>query len=305
MNENILSEIIRFILICGIITGVIGIILFVTQSNYLRPPQTMEIGKIIYFRAGGIFQEPTNFANMMCACVIISMMTLVSKKFNLNKYCIVSLIISLICIVISYSRISFIAISLCTFMIIFSSSVNKRKIFIFIMSLGLVFFVFKDNKFVQEFFYTRIYSVITLSENNINEVSSGRISIWKNNLYKFTSEINILLIGTGYKVSYEKSEVMDMSDNNFISILTQTGIIGFFTFVIMNLSVIVSLIRYKTEIEECEVFRKIIILIFICNVVHMITVDMITFYRNMSLFFMLLGIYKNKYEAYFVEKQNK
>lgn len=301
-NIKDIRYILKIIIISGIITSILAIILFFTQNEYFKAEQTVAIGSDVLYRAGGIYKEATTFANMMSINIIISLIIILKKEFYLTKYCYLNFFLSLVGLVISFTRISFISIFICIALIITMNNkkINIRKIIIVMLIFIVIFGFLKDNIYINTYLYQRIYTIFTINSENINGVSSGRIDIWFNTVNSFFRDPSLLIFGSGYKIENFQSGFLGLADNNFISSLTQTGILGFISFISLNLIIIFKCLKDKIPSNnKYETIRSIVLFLWINNIIYMFTSDVFTFYRNIIINFIIIGImnsfYNNKY----------
>ncbi len=184
------------------------------------------------------------YGALLAYSVIVTIVVLFKEK---NNYCkiffAVILIFDMYCLLLTQSRASWLGVIFGMFFIMLF--LNKRLFVIAMITslifLGTVFVKFPNNKYVS-----RIKSIGNVETNTSNK---GRFEIWKFGLEKFKeSPVN----GIGYKnyrfvEEYDKYKVMPRPamhvHNSFLTVLIDTGIIGFLSYLILLFSVLTKNVR--------------------------------------------------------------
>lgn len=309
-NLNWIESTTKIVLISGIIGSSIGIINF-----FLRVPMQSEqyilINHELIYRAGGVYQEANSFANMMTFNIIFALIILLEKariRKNIKILSIINIASSLVGLIVSFCRGPIVAILVTLIiMAIYYIKNNNLKLFKLLLIIAICcMFIINLNeeiaKLVEIFLNDRVLPLLSINGENINSISSGRIGIWSSLIENFFS-LNwiVILLGTGYKASTIHLGFGNLSDNNYLGALVQTGILGFVVFIVLNYKIITNMIKYKTNNIYIKIYKDTVIFIWISNMIQMLTGDVITFYRNISLVFIFIAIV-NKY---FREKLNE
>ncbi|SEI98963.1 O-Antigen ligase [Kandleria vitulina] len=216
-----------------------------------------------------------------------------NKKF----YSIIGYILSIAIILLTTKRsaIFFSIITIITIGIIFHKKniyeINKKKILkrCMILLSGVLIFILLNNKFDLISGVLRKNSL--LSENN--DISNGRILIWKNAFeYFLTSPI----FGIGLK-KYYYLKGLDIH-NTYFQFLVEMGIIGFVPFVICIINILMNCIRtlkskYPNGLDDMKISTIMGIYLVIFLVFYGFVGNTFIDYLPLSLFLMALSMIYN------------
>ena len=283
-----INKVIKLILYSGCASAILGILFFASQINVYRAGQTMYfMGKVMY-RAGGVFAEAGTFSLMMSLLTVFAIETFLKSKFRvLSLTC---LILCLIGIVISDTRIAFIAIT-CV-LVISLCSIGKIKIKNIVLAVGIIaisLIVYNNNVFLQRYVNERVINTLTglfMDSSSKNEISSGRFMIWKERIGDyFSSDFIQIVFGKGYKVTEDS-----LADNNYISAFYNTGIIGgiaFISFWLINVKKLFVRLRGVRDKLIYKIYRNCLIV----YLIYMFTCDAMTMVRPFYFFIVISTIY--------------
>ena len=283
-----INKVIKLILYSGCASAILGILFFASQINVYRAGQTMYfMGKVMY-RAGGVFAEAGTFSLMMSLLTVFAIETFLKSKFRvLSLTC---LILCLIGIVISDTRIAFIAIT-CV-LVISLCSIGKIKIKNIVLAVGIIaisLIVYNNNVFLQRYVNERVINTLTglfMDSSSKNEISSGRFMIWKERIGDyFSSDFIQIVFGKGYKVTEDS-----LADNNYISAFYNTGIIGgiaFISFWLINVIKLFVRLRGVRDKLIYKIYRNCLIV----YLIYMFTCDAMTMVRPFYFFIVISTIY--------------
>lgn len=305
-NQINIQKILKCILIGGIISSVLGIIFFINQNTIYNPSQTMYFYGKVYFRAGGVFKEASTFGCFMSFNIILSLIFIYNDKIYVNKYlCYINIVLSLIGLLISYTRISMISLIIVVFIFCIKKwKIIMRNIAGIIIGLIIITSMLNNNSYYKYFYESRIQPLFTINKTNVNKISTGRLDIWSENINEFLKSDYKIVFGSGYKSSVDNQNKInsDIVDNNFISALTQTGIIGLVLFLALNITIFYSLFKkspYKKN--YMSIFLDASKYLWLVIFIHMFTCDAFTYYRNVSFLFIMIGLDKVMYKQYIKE----
>ena len=220
------------IVILGGCTALLGIILYIQQSEWYRAPQTMIslTGKIVY-RAGGVFAEPGQFSLMLLIVFIIANVMWTSG----GRYRFLYVAVMLLCLwglMVTYSRIGIIALMLfflyricISWLMSWRARVKMLVGIAVLVALACSFYQFNEEAayIIDE----RVLPLMEISSQaELADLSAGRANTWSDNLTHFLyQEQEYWLFGRGYKI--EEYNIGSYSiDNNFLYALLHTGFIG-------------------------------------------------------------------------------
>ena len=275
-------------------TALFGLVLYMQQSEWYRAPQTMIslTGEIVY-RAGGVFAEPGQFSFVLVISFIVSNMVWSgSGKYRLLHLAVMFL--SLWAIMLTYSRASIIALLtffLYRFCISFAASwLTRVKAFMVgVVLVVLSFSLYQINEDVEYLIDARVLPLIEISSQaEMSDLSAGRADTWENNLTHFSyQESEHWLFGRGYKIEDYNIGVYSI-DNNFLSALLNTGVIGGVIFLLFWIFLL-----YDALGRYFDKRAPLTIVMGGCTVVlflYCLTSDAVTMYRGMGVFMVLYAM---------------
>ena len=273
--DALLADIIKF----GTVSGIIGIALFFFQSPLYRPPQTFLLNNKLLYRAGGVFAEPLTFAFMMAIVFSTALRCVVNRKYIVNAS--IAVIVSCISIVFSDSRTGIIAIVIIVIRVFLPRKlVSKRYVLISSIVIFVITAAFIKNDHMRNSFSRVVSSldqIATANFFNADRALSGRLSVWLNRLQDYSKSSFIqLFFGRGYKVNFA------ISDNNFISALYYTGLLGLIAFIAYIITLIKTAFGKYFGVESSvasEIYKDLVIISLIC----MFSSDAMTMSRPMYL----------------------
>lgn len=279
------DKVVLAVLVNAIISAATGILLFVFQVELYRPAQMMLfLGQMLY-RAGGVFADSASFALIMSQLLIFAVECRNSGRHPMISR--VAIILTLIGIVLSDSRIAFFAVLIVLgYIWIRDRRFTPKKLIAAFAICALAVLIYSRSSLLQRYLSSRVMSVFMEIFNGseaANNVSSGRLAIWGEQLKQsFSGDPLQLLFGNGYK-----SGSAFFSDNNTISALYGTGIFGLVCFSGYWLSHI-WLVRYAHR--KASLYAQIGADMLILFYVFMLTGDAMTMYRSMYFFALITGV---------------
>lgn len=272
----------------GIVSIIESIIIYLLQTTYFCSLgdnlQTFNLNGRIMYRAGGIFGEPIAFSLVCCIVIVCASALLIERQYVL--ICITAIMGGGIGIVLSGSRTSVVALLVIGIYLLLSTK-WKYKIEIIIASgviLGIILIFYRKNLFFYNFMNAKIFAlvdaIIAKKSSDYNALSSGRITNWKRiiSLYGSSDLVNYMF-GYGYKVD-RRSIVID---NNYISWLWGTGLVGTVTMIIYWTNKFFMNIKIKSQSQR----QRMSIVVFWFSI--MLFVDSMTIYRFFSISLMIMN----------------
>lgn len=275
-------------------TALFGLVLYMQQSEWYRAPQTMIslTGEIVY-RAGGVFAEPGHFSFVLMISFIISNMMWSGSA----KYCLLHIAVmflSLWAIMLTYNRTAIIALViffLYRFCISLAASwLTRVKAFMVgVVLVVLSFSLYQINEDVEYLIDARVLPLIEISSQaEMSDLSAGRADTWENNLTHFSyQESEHWLFGRGYKIEDYNIGIYSI-DNNFLSALLNTGVIGGVIFLLFWIFLL-----YDALGRYFDKRAPLAIVMGGCTVVlflYCLTSDAVTMYRGMGVFMVLYAM---------------
>ena len=282
------------IVILGGCTALLGIILYIQQSEWYRAPQTMIslTGKIVY-RAGGVFAEPGQFSLMLLIVFIIANVMWTSG----GRYRFLYVAVMLLCLwglMVTYSRIGIIALMLfflyricISWLMSWRARVKMLVGIAVLVALACSFYQFNEEAayIIDE----RVLPLMEISSQaELADLSAGRADTWSDNLTHFLyQEQEYWLFGRGYKI--EEYNIGSYSiDNNFLYALLHTGFIGGGVFALFWMCLLYDTL-YK-RFDKTDLFAIIMGGCTLALFLYCLTADAVTMYRSMGVFMLLYAM---------------
>jgi O-antigen ligase len=249
-------------------------------------------------RAQGLFYEASTLGNF---CVFFLVLVLVSFSFQrqrrpCSRFELVGGGLALgAALILSYSRGSLLNL-LCAgaTLLCIRRSVDRRSIFTVITSVlvigTVIYSVFPD--FAQSY-WLRLQASVLYLPSAPGAILSGRLSSWSNLLHFLIHNPWHLLFGVGYKTlpysTYVGSVIV--TDNTYLDLLVETGLLGLSTFVALNVEILRSGFRaVHSPSAETRFFGTWFFCFWIGELVQMLSGDLITYWRVLPLYFWALAI---------------
>ena len=276
-NGYSVLEVVNSINIYAIYLGIISICAFLEQGTIYDSKQLLWIGSITMSRAGGIFGESSTLGFIFVLLFIVAVFTLRNfEQINVKIYAQISIVLSIICNIISYTRITILSFAICIIAFLISTKINAKKCIIFSLILFALLLIYFTNSFLFSFVNDRVLSIFGLF-SNFNNATSGRLDTWTGAFERYLN--SSILFGGGYKNNF-------FGDNNLVMSLTTMGVFGLLAFIYL----IVILI--KKSISSKSLY---LILIMLSIIITSLSCDVLTYYRPMSLVLVLsIFISQNK-----------
>ena len=257
--------------IYGLVSCFFAFVIFIEQGTIYDSPELLWIGDITLHRMGGVFGEAATMGFMSIIFTVSALGNLHSREKSYRYTAIALVIMSIFCNIFSYTRISNVALLL-VLIIVFLRRVTLQKVII-LVSVGIIgLFCIATIPILQNFFFDRMMSLLQIGGGRtFNDVSSGRADVW-GNAWNIYVNSNHWLFGVGYKNGL-------ITDNAFLMCLTQLGIFGF----IVGCGFFFSLFVNWRRVRDYR-----LILLALALVVVSLSSDVLTYYRPLSLMFILL-----------------
>lgn len=134
-----------------------------------------------------------------------------------------------------------------------------------------------------------------------NTATSGRFATWRHVLSIMKEEPRYLLFGVGYKTLSEApvfgSEIV--TDNGYLSLLLETGIVGFAGFALLSIAILTTFFRLARWGEDRVAFWGTTLLAIWCGeLVLLLAADAHTYWRNLTVMAALMALTLNMAERY-------
>lgn len=275
-------------------TALLGIVLYMQQSEWYRAPQVMVslTGELVY-RAGGVFAEPGQFSFVsVISFIVANIIWNRGGKYRILP--VVVMFLSIWAIMLTYSRAAIISLfafflyRLCTSWMASWQDRVKALVggLVLVAFFSSLYYLNEDVEYLVD---TRVLPLIEISsKTEASTLSAGRADTWEDNLTHFLyKESEHWLFGRGYKIEEHNIGIYSI-DNNFLSALLNTGVVGTFAFLVFWVFLLYDCL--------CRCFDRANSLSLImggCTIVlflYCLTSDAVTMYRGMGLFMFLYAM---------------
>jgi O-antigen ligase len=273
----------------GLVSIIVGIIMFELQISF-RDVQTFKYPNGQWLnRAGGIFSDSSAFGHLLATWLLFAYFTinLIIKNTLLRFLSILTILaVSTYALYASLSRSAIIGLLAAIgifYLIRFPRAWLKfrnrsTKSLLIIISLTCIFAFINFERienavsFIKERFIASALQTIS-DVWNPEQASSGRVAVWQTYLPYLQENP---LTGIGYKAL--KLEYNLAPDNNYLAVLVETGIFGFFWFILFLISLMFHL--FKRSREE-SIFAWLLVIVWTAQMVMAFSLDIMTFWATM------------------------
>lgn len=277
-----INKVLEFVMACGVISGIISLILFFTQSTIFKPTQIMLVGGRMMYRASGVYGDAQTQGLMMSIVFAIAVVHLSQKKKKALS--VITIIVSLVTIVLSDTRAALFGAVIAVVAYEFKKGkITVKTLGFMICAIAAIVVLYNFNGYfnrvINERMIPLIYAVFSGNRDALTLLSVNRFDIWNEHIYNFSKYSTFQkLIGTGYKVELETT------DNNFVYALMSTGFLGLISFSFYWFGLYKKYF-FKKQLTDLSIYIFSLLSAF---VLFLVTCDMMTLYRPMYLFMLLL-----------------
>ena len=261
-------------------------------------PQFVWLPDTVLRRAQGLFYEASTLGNF-CAFFLVFVTVALFSRARIRLCSRTELwlggVILSAALIFSYSRGSLLNLLGATAaLVVLRKRASKRWL---VVALGVgaaaaVFVYFAFPAFSLNY-WQRLQVSFLFFRSAPEAILSGRPASWRALLEFLMQRPAHLLFGIGYKTlpysSYIGSEVI--ADNTYLSLLVETGIIGFCAFLALNFEMLRSSLRAARSSAALPAFFGTWFFCFwIGELLQMFSGDLITYWRVLPLFFWVLAV---------------
>ena len=264
--------------------------------------QFMWLGSEVLRRAQGVFYESCNFSNF-CGFFLVAasaaMLTAQEKVLRIGRSWLLLIIFILaLAVVLAFSRSAWgsVLLSLSVYGVV-SRQVKPRRAMAVLLTLGIplavLWFVVPQ---VWSYLATARIGALTQIFTDPNLASSGRLDIWAKVISILQNYPQFLLFGVGYKTLpfTRLFHGQIITDNGYLSLLLETGILGLSGFVIFSGAVFKTFFRLARTGVGPVSFWSFVIFSFWCGeCLQMVAADAHTYWRNLIVFTALMAFTLN------------
>lgn len=298
-NPAQLQGLVKFILWLGVIAAGYGIVDF----YYPIPIPHPFADQYIYLdfrhirRAQGMFYEASSFGNLCAFLLCLALCLLLGWQRLSAGYRLLLCLgagIFTMALFLSYSRGSWLAVVVAlTVFLLLRRQLRPRPLFLLTVILGgFVLLLYQlSPDVVANFFSWRLGNLAELWDDP-DTATSGRWESWTTLIGFFADHPWLLLFGIGYKTisSTDLFGKTVVADNGYLSLLFETGLLGLAAFGWLNFAILRALRGGKGAVSPFYQFCRTFLFAFWCGeLVQMLTGDIFTYWRNLTLFFAMMA----------------
>ena len=297
------------LMIAGTLTAAFGIVDFIWPVPIAHPAadQYIWLAGVILRRAQGVFYESSNFANhcaFFLAAISAAFLTRQESVLKLPRAVLLLAIPVLwTAILLAFSR--GVWANLLVTLVVFgwvSGRAQPRRLLMYVVGLivPLAVFAVSSPELWNYLFSHRIGSLFEILDDP-NLVSSWRLTTLTRIGSIFQESPYYFLFGVGYKTLPHSRVFQEqiITDNGYLNLLLETGIVGLSGFLFFIVNVLKSLWKIARETPGAAAFWGLLLFSFWCGELVELTVhDAYTYWRNMILFAAMMAYTANLAERW-------
>lgn len=280
INKSDVTALILFFAIGVFLSSSIGLFKdSIPRLSYLASSKTQSIDGVFVTRFSGLQSDP-NFYNIELLLVISSLLYLRFYHHSNLFIVLISILVALLFGYLTYSK-SFIVFALFIISIWFVIYLRIRfdQLFLLLLGIGFVFLLF--NNYIRTLF-TGTPIERLFEANSLDEITTGRLSIWVEYLRFFITNPLVFLFGTGVNTGLYNSI---SSHNTLIQIVYNFGLLGGTFFLIYIIGFFFSQNKYGSS--------KIKLLVILSLLLPSFFLDLLFDYRLFCFILYLLILFRN------------
>ncbi len=298
------GRIIPILMIAATLTGAYGIFDFLWPVPLPHPAadQYIWLAGEIMRRAQGVFYESSSFANLCVFFLAAMSAAYLTRQEQILKLPRLALLLSMTVLwtatIVAFSRSAWasLLVTLLVFAVV-SRQVRLRRalIFVSLLVLPLAAFSVYSPELWNYLVMNRIGSFFQIFDDP-NLVSSWRIATWTRILAIFQDYPHYFIFGVGYKSLAHSRLFHDriVTDNGYLNLLLETGIVGLSGFLLFAASVFKTFWQISRRVTGAAAFWSLFLFSFWCGEsVQLLVADAYTYWRNMLVFLALMALVMN------------
>lgn len=257
-------------------------------------------------RAQGVFYESGNFANFCGFFLLVTAGAVLAGRERLLRirrtYLLLFIVVLALAVVFAFSRSAWGSLLLSLFvLILISGRARIGRMLLFAAALGLPLLLV--GLWTPEIWHYLVAARIgSFSQILIDpdSVSSGRLSVWARVVSILFDNPQYLVFGIGYKTlpftRLFHGEII--TDNGYLSLLLETGILGLVGFLAFSRSVLGTFLSLARSAQGASAFWSALLFSLWCGeIVQMLAVDAHTYWRNLIVYTALMACTLNMSES--------
>jgi hypothetical protein len=251
----------------------------------------------VFRRAQGLFYEASTLGNFCAFFLLMAVIALFQKRedaFFSRPVLLLGIFALSAALVLSYSRASAlnVATGVCVFLCIRFRRVGRLSFVTFVTLVLAGVAIHAALPSFSSYYWERLIGSFRFFGETPDAVLSGRLSHWVTLLHFLSGHPWHLFFGIGYKTlpysDFIGSTVI--TDNTYLSLLVETGIVGLAVFAVLNILILRTGFWARRSHRPGAVFLGEWIFCFWCGqMVQMFSGDLITYWRVLPVYFWVLG----------------
>lgn len=303
--------VVPILMVAAVLTAAYGILDFFWPVPLDHPAadQFIWLGTTVLRRAQGVFYEASNFANLcgfFLATASAAFLARQERAVGFSRpWLLVFIAVLSLAVFVAFSRSAWgnVLVTLGVFVGI-SRQVKLRRGLAFFVALGIpltLLWVYSPE--LWNYFVNARVGNLTQIFADPNLASSGRFETWARVFSILQDYPQYLLFGIGYKtLPYTRlfhGEII--TDNGFLNLLLETGILGLAGFLAFTAAVFKTFLDLARRSRGTMAFWSTLLFSFWCGEwVQMMAADAYTYWRSMAVFVALMGFTLNGAEPWTV-----
>jgi O-antigen ligase len=257
-------------------------------------------------RAQGVFYESCNFANFCGFFLVVAAGAVLSGRERLLRirriYLLLFVVVLALAVLFAFSRSAWGSVLLSLFLLVIVSRrahIGRALLFTAALGIPLLLIGIWTPEIWRYLVQARIgsFSQILIDPDS---VSSGRISAWARVISIVLDNPQYLVFGVGYKTlpftRLFHGEII--TDNGYLSLLLETGIIGLGAFLVFSRSVLRTFLKLSGSARGAAAFWSAVMFSLWCGeCVQMLAADAHTYWRNLIVYAALMACTLNMSES--------
>lgn len=296
VNKKLINLAIMSWVIGGLVAVLIGVLLHALQIEVRAGQQRLWVNGGSFIRAGGLIGNSGAFGHMTATWAVISVISILHVWKHKYRHLLAAalILLAMYVVYVSSSRAAMMHMGVATIVTAFIIPIRRstrQKLFagasagtLLVVGLLLLVQVFplgnlgSKSKALQ----SNLQRFIPGLSGDAGEFTSNRADNWPEYIEMMSESI---LLGAGYKMGVRMHE--ESPDNSYLSVMLETGFIGFFC---MSLFVVSVFYRLICLYFAGDPFAVVMIPVCCGQLANCMTSDIYTFWITMPIVFLLLGL---------------
>lgn len=296
VNKKLINLAIVSWIIGGLVAVLIGVVLHALQIEVREGQQRLWVNGGSFIRAGGLIGNSGAFGHMTATWAVISVISILHVWKNKYRHAMAAalILLAMYVVYVSSSRAAMMHIGVATIVTLFIIPIRRstrQKMFaaattgtflVVALLLSIQVFPLGNLGSKSKALQSNLQRFIPGLSGDAGEFTSNRADNWPEYVEMMSESI---LLGAGYKMGVRMHE--ESPDNSYLSVMLETGVIGFFC---MSLFVVSVFFRLSYLYFAGDPFAVVMIPVCCGQLANCMTSDIYTFWITMPIVFLLLGL---------------